>query len=478
MATLCTPAHQDTGHKHQTPLSSPYSTLYSAVWMEGYTNSGFAHSISSGLTLKTKSLLASKSLDGHYAETLREAAGLDPETDLDSGSFLSDLEKDSGRKDEAVLAGYCDRSFEKAILSLTNEATLDLSEPDGRQGVTLSVAAPSMNSQRLRGSRRFTPRPAPETIPEESEVNVVSRDGEGRISLQLEDGGRRKQKPQPRLSNLCGLIDTDKLTSVLGGRTRQQTSAASLRPGLALPTNIVEGGERREEGGERAGEGRLSGSDLAGLAGLLALVLLVVSHASPSWLVSWQDTQSPFVRMGPWQICFNRFRFPRLQFDVLFHGCSSMWGRTFHQIREWLMPPWLLAVQGLLCLSLLLSCLSRLLSLLSVFQSPREVWLRFGYYFLLVNVFCDLLVGLVMFTSSLLFCFSCWSRSWLLYPNYNYLSWGWAAALLSSWAHLATTLLSLAEARRQRARRPQYQELLLQLQPVQPGVFGQEGIYI
>ena len=159
--------------------------------MEGYANSGFAHSIS-GLSLKTRNLLASKSLDDHYAETLREAAGVDSEPDLDSGSFLSDLEKDSGRKDvgaerPAVLAGYCDRSFEKAILTFTNEeATLDLSEPDGRQGVTLSVAAPSMNSQRLRGSRRFTPRPAPETIPEEeSEVNIITRDGEGRISTRI-----------------------------------------------------------------------------------------------------------------------------------------------------------------------------------------------------------------------------------------------------------------------------------------------------
>ena len=182
--------------------------------------------------------------------------------------------------------------------------------------------------------------------------------------------------------------------------------------------------------------------------------------------------------MGPWQICFNKFRFPRLQFDVLFHGCSSMWGQTFHQIREWLMPPWLLAVQALLVLSLILSSLSRLISLLSVFQSPRDVWLRFGYYFLLVNVFCDLLTGLIMFTASLIFCFSCWSRSWLLYPNYNYLSWGWAAALLSSWAHLASTILFLAEARKERAKRQENEELLLQLQPVPLYSSQQSGIYI
>ena len=252
--------------------------------MEGYSNSGFAHSFS-GLSLKTKNLLTTKTLDGHYAETLREAAGVEPETDLDSGSFLSDLEKDSGRKDEEgrppVMAGYCDRSFERAILTYTNEdASLQLSETaDGRPGVTQSVVAPSMTSQRLRGSRRFTPRPAPEPIPEESEVNIISRDGDGRISMQMSDIGRRgpasrKKKPEPTLSNLCGLIDTDKLSSLLGGRTPDQRARLDTPPGEGRTKAPAEG------------VGRLSGSDLASLVGLLSLILMVICHASPSWLVS------------------------------------------------------------------------------------------------------------------------------------------------------------------------------------------------
>ena len=142
------------------------------------------------------------------------------------------------------------------------------------------------------------------------------------------------------------------------------------------------------------------------------------------------------------------------------------------------MPPWLLAVQALLVLSLILSSLSRLLSLLSVFQSPRDIWLRFGYYFLLINVLLDLVTGLVLFTTSLIFCVSCWSRSWLLYPNYNYLSWGWAAVLLSSWAHLASTLLFLSEARKERGQREKNEELLLQLQPVPIYTSQQSGRYI
>jgi hypothetical protein len=38
-------------------------------------------------------------------------------------------------------------------------------------------------------------------------------------------------------------------------------------------------------------------------------------------------------------------------------------------------------------------------------------------------------------------CSCCWSRDWLLYPNYNYLSWGWAAVFLASLSHLSSALL-------------------------------------
>ena len=212
-------------------------------------------------------------------------------------------------------------------------------------------------------------------------------------------------------------------------------------------------------------QSRLASADLASLVGVAGLFLLVICFASPSWLVSWQDTQSPFVGMGPWQICFNRFRFPRLQFDVLFTGCHPMWGSTYHQIREWLMPPWLLAIQGLLLISLILAVLARLLSLAAVFHFPEAVWLQFGSSLLLIIGLLDLLAGVLLSIISLVFAASCWSRSWLLYPNYNYLSWGWAAALLASWTSLASGGLFMAEARAERARKARNEELLFQLEP-------------
>ena len=46
--------------------------------------------------------------------------------------------------------------------------------------------------------------------------------------------------------------------------------------------------------------------EVACWSGLVATLLLIVAMAAPYWLVSWQDTQSPFLRMGPWEACFYR----------------------------------------------------------------------------------------------------------------------------------------------------------------------------
>lgn len=82
--------------------------------MEGYTNTGFTPSISS-LALKTRAQIKS---------------GIEDEREVDEGlhdiSISSDLVKDPA----SVLHGYCDRSFEKAILTFTNGDTGPLSNPD------------------------------------------------------------------------------------------------------------------------------------------------------------------------------------------------------------------------------------------------------------------------------------------------------------------------------------------------------------
>ncbi len=50
------------------------------------------------------------------------------------------------------------------------------------------------------------------------------------------------------------------------------------------------------------------------------------------------------------------------------------------------------------------------------------------------------LAGL-MFLSVLIFGSCCWQRDWLLYPNYNYVSWSFALACFSCLAHIVAAML-------------------------------------
>ena len=77
-------------------------------------------------------------------------------------------------------------------------------------------------------------------------------------------------------------------------------------------------------------------------------------YISPYWLQSWEDTQSPFKKMGIWEFCFYKFRHPDYQFDHLFHGCHPLYGEEFRLIREKLLPGWLMVVQLFITISLIL----------------------------------------------------------------------------------------------------------------------------
>lgn len=65
------------------------------------------------------------------------------------------------------------------------------------------------------------------------------------------------------------------------------------------------------------------------------------------------------------------------------------------------------------------------------------MFLRFERKLLAVGGTLNMTASLFMLTALLVFPAYCWSRDYLLYPNYNYLSWSYAAGLLSV---IATTL--------------------------------------
>lgn len=197
----------------------------------------------------------------------------------------------------------------------------------------------------------------------------------------------------------------------------------------------------------------------------LGCVLLLVSFSSPYWLASWQDTMSPFLNLGLWTVCFDRFRHPHVQFDKLYDGCYSMWGDDLRMISYWISPGWMIAIQVSSTCALVVSLLSQLCSVCLVLRSPRSVVLRFERKLITVTGACDGFSGLVMLLNVLVFCLSCWSRDWLLYPNYNYLSWSFALAIASVLSLLCSVICHAKESKFARERENKNLNILYKIYP-------------
>ena len=129
------------------------------------------------------------------------------------------------------------------------------------------------------------------------------------------------------------------------------------------------------------------------IASFVSGVLLLMSFASPYWLQSWEDTQSPFKNMGLWEFCFYKFRHPDYQFDHLFHGCHALYGDEYRLIREKLLPGWLMVVQLFVTLALIASFLGQMVIVCLLLRAPLEWILRFEWYFCGVALVCKGVTG-------------------------------------------------------------------------------------
>lgn len=106
---------------------------------------------------------------------------------------------------------------------------------------------------------------------------------------------------------------------------------------------------------------------------------------SPYWVKSFDETFSEFKNMGLWEYCFEQFRYPYYQFPHLFDGCHHVFSQEFYVIREWLLPPWLMAVQAFVTISLLLSFGSQVVMAMQLCRWPLEFVLRYEWILSAVN---------------------------------------------------------------------------------------------
>jgi len=211
------------------------------------------------------------------------------------------------------------------------------------------------------------------------------------------------------------------------------------------------------------------------IAGFVAGLLFLMSFASPYWLVSWADTQSPFSNMGLWEFCFDHFRYPKFQFDHVFDGCAMIWGDEYRLIREWLMPWWLILVQLAAGIAFIVSFSSQIIDTCLLLRMPMEHILRFEYNLVMLTLSMKCLSAFLLLFCLIIFGSCCWDRGWLLYPNFHYVSWSYALAGFSMLAHGAAAWLMFLELQFAKERKEQNQALLMQMYPTAGFDFGHTG---
>jgi hypothetical protein len=119
--------------------------------------------------------------------------------------------------------------------------------------------------------------------------------------------------------------------------------------------------------------------------------------------------------MGLWEYCFDNFRYPYYQFDHLFDGCHHVFSREFYVIREWLLPPWLMAVQAFVTMSFLLSFGCQVMMALQLVRWPLEFVLQYEWILSTIDFVCVtttsshiVFLFFILFTHSIFFqLFSC-----------------------------------------------------------------------
>jgi len=184
---------------------------------------------------------------------------------------------------------------------------------------------------------------------------------------------------------------------------------------------------------------------LGSILSFLGLIFVLFAFASPYWLVSWEYTFSPFQSMGLWEFCFKNYRHPHFQFDKLFNGCHYVFSEEYRIIREWLLPGWLQVVQAFCTLGFMSSLGAQLLSIPLIAKWPLKLILNMGWVISLISCIANGGTAFFLFLTVSIFGGQCFRRDWLQYPNFNYLSWAYAFAVVAMFLHAISALLLYGE---------------------------------
>jgi len=179
--------------------------------------------------------------------------------------------------------------------------------------------------------------------------------------------------------------------------------------------------------------------------------------------------------MGLWEFCFEHFRFPRFQFDRVFTGCGMIWGDEYRLIREWMMPWWLILVQLAAGIAFIVSFSAQIIDTCLLLRMPMEHILRFEYNLVMLTFTMKCVTAVLLLFCLIMFGACCWDRGWLLYPNFNYVSWSYAMAGFAMLIHGAAAYLMFLEVQFAKDRKEKNQALLMQMYPTAGFDFRNNG---
>lgn len=102
----------------------------------------------------------------------------------------------------------------------------------------------------------------------------------------------------------------------------------------------------------------------------------LVAFATPMWSQSYPSTGNQFKNIGLWEACFHRYRHWKDDNQKPYSGCFWFWSPDMIRFRDWLMPPWFIAVQFFACFGLIFEFV--VLAFLSVSFMTN---IRFKFFF-------------------------------------------------------------------------------------------------
>ncbi|XP_022913653.1 uncharacterized protein [Onthophagus taurus] len=209
----------------------------------------------------------------------------------------------------------------------------------------------------------------------------------------------------------------------------------------------------------KASKHLVNGSILTYIGGMF----LIISFCSPYWVQSFEYTNSEFKHMGLWEYCFENFRYPYDQFNKVFTGCYHVFSEEYFLIREWILPPWLMAVQAFVTMSFLLSFGAQTIMALQLCRWPLDFVLQYEWILSAIDFISCTATTVFMFFAVMVFGCSHTRRDWLMYPNYNYLSWSYGFAVLSFFFHGFAALYLYKEAKLSYELREKSRNLITQM---------------